>query len=757
MPLFWLALAFLSGIGLAACLPLTLPAWVMIAGVGAVALFWRPARRWPRPGWLPLPPLALVVALGLGGARYALHTAALERSAALTAWHEQGKVALQGWVCAPPDRRERVTLLTVCAEQVEAPPGTVQTVRGRVLVTLLPFQTWEYGQRLRLYGTLQAPDEGEAFSYRAYLERRGILSQMAYPLARALPGWRGNPVRAGLEALRQRAYDLVNRCYPQPEAALVAGILLGLDEDFPPDLERAYQTTGTAHIIAISGFNMTLLSGSLLALLGRIFPLEIAGGLSLLGMGLYALLVGGDPAVLRAALMSGLALSGRMVGRASAGLNALALSAAGLCLFNPTLPWEVSFQLSVMATLGLILYAEPLQAGFTRALIRRWRSPLAQRLAGWVGEYLLVTLAAQLTTLPVLLAHFRRLSLSLLIANPLILPAQPALMVLGGLSVLVGLLAPALGQGLAGLAWPLAAYSNRLVLALSRGGLASLPVPPFEMGSVGLYYALLLGLTLAWRRMNLRPYVRGGVLLGGLGLMTGLVWNLALFRPDGQLHLVLFDLPQSQAILIRAPGGQTLLVDGAPSANALDAALGRYQPALARRLDALLITSPRAAPVEGLILTLQRYEVGQILWGVAPDATRTHTRLADQARGRGMAQPRLLAGQVILLAPDLSLEILPSEAGQTPLLVRYGDLRVLIAGETWPQATLAALARRGEGLDGVILRGPAAEFSALNAPGVGILLGSPVQTLPAGWSATGLHGTLILTSDGRSLSLAHLK
>ena len=755
MPLFWLALAFLSGIGLAALLPLPLAAWAGGAVVGAIMLLWKPARRLPRPSGLPLPPLALLVALGLGGARYVLHTPPLGPAAALTTWHEQGKVALQGWVCAPPDRRERVTLLTLCAEQIEAPPGMLQRVQGRVLVTLLPFQTWEYGQRLTLYGTLRAPDEGEAFSYRAYLERRGITSQMTYPLVDARPGRQGSPVRAGLEALRQRAYVLVNRFYPQPEAALVAGILLGLDEDFPPDLEQAYQATGTAHIIAISGFNMTLLSGSLLALLGRVFPLEAASGLSLLGMGLYALLVGGDPSVLRAALMSGLALGGRLIGRASAGLNALAFSAALLCLFNPTLPWEVSFQLSVMATLGLILYAEPFQATFTRALIHRWRSPLAGRLAGWVGEYLLVTLAAQLTTLPVLLAHFRRLSLSLLIANPLILPAQPALMSVGGLSVLIGLVAPTLGQGLAGLAWPLAAYSNRLVLALGQSGWASLPVPPFEMGSVGLYYALLLGLTLAWRRVGLRPWLRGGIILGGLGLISGLVWNLALFRPDGRLHLVLFNLPQSQALLVRAPGGQTLLVDGATSANALDAELGRYQPALARRLDAILVTSPRAAVTEGLILTLQRYEVGRILWGVAPDTTRTHARLANQARTWGVAQAPLLAGQAILLAPEVSLEVLPPEAGQAPLLVRYGNLRVLIAGETWPRATLAVLAAQGVQPDGVILRGADAVISTTDNPGIGFLMGQPNQPLPTGWLATGLHGTLELTSDGQRLVLTH--
>ena len=754
MPLFWLALAFLSGIGLAAAFPLPVWGWGGLSLLSAVGLAWPPARRRSRLARLPLPLLALTLALGAGALRYALHQSAQNPAQRLTDWHAQGKVTLTGWVCVPPDRRERVTLLTVCAEQLEAPPGTIQAVRGRVLVTLWPFQTWNYGQRLELHGTLSPPADSDAFSYRAYLERRGIYSQMTYPLARSLPGQRGNPLVAGLEALRQRAYALVTRFYPQPEAALVSGILLGLDEDFPPALERAYQVTGTAHVIAISGFNMTLLSGALLALLGRFFPLGTASLLSLLGMGLYALLVGGEPAVLRAALMSGLALLARLIGRSSAALNALAFSAGLLCLFNPTLPWEVSFQLSVMATLGLILYAEPLQEALTHALTQRWRSPWTPRLAAAVGEYLLVTLAAQITTLPVLLTHFRRFSLSLLIANPLILPAQPALMVLGGLSLLVGLVAPALGQVLAGLTWPLAAYTNRVVLGLSQNTLASLALPPFDIGSVALYYAVVLGFTLAWRRTAWRPALRGSMVIGALGLSTLLAWNGVLYRPDGNLHVVLFDLPGSQAVLIRAPGGQTLLVDGAPSANALDADLGRYLPALGRRLDGLILTSPRAAPLEGLAVTLQRYTVGQVFWATAPTATRTHARLAQALDTAGIPQQPLTAAHLLEFPSGLALDVLPAEQEQVPLLVHYGDLDLLIAGTVWPTETLAHLNAQGVTLDGLILRGADAVSPGAEMSGLGLLLGQPGQPIPAGWLATGLHGTLELTSDGRSLHLA---
>ena len=104
------------------------------------------------------------------------------------------------------------------------------------------------------------------------------------------------------------------------------------------------------------------------------------------------------------------------------------------CWWAPVI-WDVGFQLSFMATLGLVLYAEPLSLGFIRLASRRVPQLWAARAAQPVGEYFLFTLAAQATTLPIILHHFQRLSLISLLANPLILPVQPAVMVFSGLAM----------------------------------------------------------------------------------------------------------------------------------------------------------------------------------------------------------------------------------------------------------------------------------------------------------------------------------
>ena len=156
------------------------------------------------------------------------------------------------------------------------------------------------------------------------------------------------------------------------------------------------------------------------------------------GIGLYTILVGVDASVVRAALMGGLSLLAAQFGRRQEGINSLAFVATLMAIVNPHVLWDVGFQLSFTATLGLILYAEPLSQWFTWAASRFLPAAAAVRLAKPVGEYFLFTLAAQVLTLPVILYHFQRLSWISLLANPLILPAQPPVMIMGGISVLGG-------------------------------------------------------------------------------------------------------------------------------------------------------------------------------------------------------------------------------------------------------------------------------------------------------------------------------
>lgn len=704
-PLLWLSAAFLAGVGLSAAL--RLPTLFWLAGTGIAILLalldgWI-NRRWR--GWaalrrfLPLPAGVILAALLLGGWRWQA-AQPLFTPRHLAFYNDTGKAELTGWISADPDRRENATLLIVQVNSIRlAGTNHTQPVWGAALLRLPPGGEWRYGQRVRAWGSPQTPPEDETFSYRAYLARRGIYTYLMYPSVTLQSGQAGSPLLKAVYSLRRLAYQTLNRLYPQPEAALLSGILLGLERDLPAGLARAFQDTGTAHIIAISGFNMSVLSGLFLALFGRLLPRGWAAVCAALAITFYTLLVGANPAVVRAALMSSLALFGRLIGRSSAGLTPLAFSAAAMTAFNPWLPWDASFQLSFTATLGLILYADPLQRGFESWLINRFSPSLARRIARPVSEYFLFTLAAQVTTLPVVLAQFGRLSLSALAANPLILPVQPLVMQLSGLALIAGMIWLPAGQLLGWLTYPFTAYTIRMV-----EWLANLPGGVLDFGAAGWgfaagVYVLLFGVTALahfQRRSSarlaglLRQVMKPSLALGGLAVLTLLVWEAALRRPDGNLHVILPHLPDGQAVFLRTPGGKQILLGSAPRANTLAGALGREAGLFQRQLDAVILPFRRAALLEGLPAALERLPGGSLYWAVEPPASRTAARLNQTLTLTDTPQQPLTAGDRLQLDEELVLIVLQSDGEKAALLIEYRDARLLMPNGFNPAALRAA-------------------------------------------------------------------
>jgi competence protein ComEC len=236
----------------------------------------------------------------------------------------------------------------------------------------------------------------------------------------------GSPIYRAIYAIKDRARATIQRALPDPQAALLTGILLGDDSGLPPELEEQFRTTGMTHIIAISGFNIAILTGLLLAASRPLFGLRWSAWFVLLGIALYTVLVGADAAVVRAAIMGALfVIATRLLGRPTFAPAGLFTAALVMTLVNPFIPWDVGFQLSFVATLGLMLYVGP-WSQWTQNNLRRFADPeTASRLTRSISEVILATMAAMLLTLPLILYHFERLSLISPIANLFILPAQP--------------------------------------------------------------------------------------------------------------------------------------------------------------------------------------------------------------------------------------------------------------------------------------------------------------------------------------------
>ena len=687
LPFFWLSLAFLTGIVLASQVSLAYSTWAILAGIFLLFSL-RPTRL---AGFLHLSSRTyLIITLSLvsfclGGFNYQVRLPKID--AFHIAWYNDREYDLlvTGTLSEPPDYRDTYTNLRVKVEKVDTGSGDLP-VEGELLARVFPNETYEYGERVRIRGKVVTPPENEEFSYREYLARQGIHSYMSQTEVTHLPGNGGSPVYRAIYAFKDKALENIYKIFPDPEASLLAGILLGVDTGLPKDLQQAFKDTGTAHIIAISGFNIAIIAGLFSTFFSRIFGQARGSIVAILGIAFYTFLVGADAAVVRAAIMGGLSLVIRQAGRRNDGLNALMLSALIMSIFNPNIPWDVGFQLSFFATLGLILYAEPFQ-NWAVNLITRFTSPgKAQKLAAPISEYILLTLAAQITTLPIMAYHFKRISLVSLIANPFILPVQPAVMIVGGIAVILSLVWLPLGAIAAYAAWPFVAYTIRLVefFALLPNGVIVLG--DFSFWLVLLFYIVLLTWTLARdrlreffanRRDSLPTFPVATVVIVLMILVT-VTWRAVFAVPDENLHITFLNVGSADAILIETPGGRNILINGGPSASLLSDGLGRRLPPLDRRLDWLIVASTQENQLSGLPRVVERITPSNVLWAGNVEASFSARNLDEWFTDHDIPVTRAETGSELDLGEGAVLHILNVNSRGAVLLLEWNTFRALL-------------------------------------------------------------------------------
>ncbi len=486
MTLIWLAVAWFAGIALASAWQ---PGWQVPLALAAVvgASLWRLPARAGRARW----PLALALVLLLGGARTAWADRPLPPDH-IAVWNDTGDVALRGRIGAEPARRDRGVDYRLDVDAVRE-ADTWQPAQGRVLVQGPRFPVHGYGETVVVTGTLVTPPVLEGFDYRAYLARQGIHGLVRRPRLETTATGGGNPVRRLLLAVKDRARLGLAASLPEPEASLATGILLGDDDRIPRRVAEAFQTTNTTHVIAISGSNIALLVTVLTMTLGKLVGRRRAFPVIVAVLALYTALVGADAAVTRAAVMGGVMLLGAYLGRPGHAATALCAAGWAMTLYRPAYLWDLGFQLSFAATAGLVAFAGWFAAGAESRLAAVAGEARARATLRLVNEAVLVTLAAQITTWPLIAYHTGQVSLVGLAANFLILPAQPPIMGLGALTALAGSLSPIAGRLVGALAWLPLAWTIRVVEAMSRLPLATVT---WQMGLAPLaaYYGLVVAI-----------------------------------------------------------------------------------------------------------------------------------------------------------------------------------------------------------------------------------------------------------------------
>ena len=427
------------------------------------------------------------------------------------------------------------------------------------------------------------------------------------------------------------------------------------------------------------GFNITIIAGLFTFLFNRLLGKRTGAIVSASGIITYTLLVGASPAVVRAAILGMLTLLGHQVGRRQVGLNSLAIIGALMAAITPTVLWDVSFQLSFAATLGIMLYAEPFTQAFKQFAVRFTSPDKAERLAGTVGMYFLLTLAAQLTTLPLMIYYFKRISLTALIANPLILPAQPPLMVLGGLAVIAGLLFLPLGQLLAWAAWPFTAYTIRVVEWMSAIQHGSIALGQVAFSVILLSYACLFAITFARSHLSkLFARLTPAIPLTLLVVTIAMVWKAAFYAPDGLLHVTILEVGTGEAVYIQSPNGRSVMINGGASTIRLSDALGRRLPPFNRSLDWLVVADIDNEDLSGIAGNLERFNPVHVLWAGNTYGSRSATDLWTKLMDMSIPITRMQHSQALDLGMGASMEVLSIDARGAVLLLEWDNFRLLL-------------------------------------------------------------------------------
>jgi len=584
------------------------------------------------------------------------------------ALHNDGPaVRFRAVVSGEPDERGSSLRLRLSAREVLI-DGRWQSTSGGILMRSGLFPRYDYGDLLEVNGKLETPPEFEDFDYRDYLARQGIGSIINYPQMSLLATGQGNTIQAWVYDVRGELSSSLEDALPEPEAALAQGILLGRRASLPDDLRQDLNDTNTSHLIAVSGYNVTLVAGLFIGGLAWLIGRRPAAWLALLAIIAYAALVGGQPSVQRAAIMGGMYVVAIALGRQSGALQGLALAGAGMTAFDPLLMKDISFQLSFASTIGLVLFAPALRTRLEAAIARGSSDrELAGPLRG-VIELLAVTVAAIAFTLPITAVNFQRISLVAIPANLLTVPAFPLIMIASGLTAVGGMIAAPIGAFLGWITYMPVAYLVHVVRLLADLPFAAASVDGLTTGHALAYYAALASVVwLTARRPGRATSWRASLARAGalptlgiaivLALASVLVWLVILGSPGDRLSVTFLDVGQGDAILIRSPAGHNILVDGGPNGEAITAALGRHLAFWDRHLHLVVLTHPDQDHLAGLVTVLERYDVDQVLTPALTDDSPTVRAWQEAIAERDIPQREAFAGQWIDLGGGARLSV----------------------------------------------------------------------------------------------------
>ena len=358
--------------------------------------------------------------------------------------HINENVTLIGIVDGEPGIREKVIKLKIKIEGID----------DEILITTRRYPEYRYGDRLKITGRLEEPQVFEDFNYKNYLLKDGILAVINFPEITFWGKDFGNPIMKILFLFKNKLKESLNGLMSPPQSALLEALFFGDEENISKDWKEKFNLTGTRHITAVSGMNITIISALILNFLLSVgFWRQQAFYFSIILILLYILMIGAPASAIRAGIMGLLFLTAQHFGRISTGSRAIVFAATLMLFLNPLLlKFDIGFQLSFLAILGLI-YLQPTFSDFFK------RIPNLLQLRYTLSS----TLSAQFFTFPILIYNFGQISLISPLTNILIIPFLPIITILGFIFSFLGIIFQPLGYFLSWPTWLLLTYILKII------------------------------------------------------------------------------------------------------------------------------------------------------------------------------------------------------------------------------------------------------------------------------------------------------
>jgi len=365
----------------------------------------------------------LICSFALGLLRYDI--ANIHQGSTVLEKSVENAIVAEGVIIDEPDKRENNTNYTIRLEKVFD-----EEVTEKIRVVANSYPGFIYGDRVLISGVLQKPkgfetDTGKYFDYASFLSKDNIFYQMIFPELEFVSSGHGHFVKQYLFGFKNAFLSQVQKIIPDPQVSLLGGLVVGAKQSLGEKLQKDFRTTGIIHIVVLSGYNVTIVADAIMRTF-KFFPLisqSVGTAFGAFSIILFALMTGASATIVRASIMALLVILARATGRTYDITRALFIAGFMMVLHNPKiLVYDASFQLSFLATLGLI-----------------WLSPLLDRYVLFIPTkqlrgFATATVATQIFVLPLLLYKIGELSLVALPVNLLVLVTVPLTMLFGFLA-----------------------------------------------------------------------------------------------------------------------------------------------------------------------------------------------------------------------------------------------------------------------------------------------------------------------------------